>query len=90
MARYVIGCAGMFATGSGLRGSDDEDEALVLAGEISGGECWDTVERRGFGPGCQEEVDGARERLEARRRAQALAGPPQALSGHEASPGGAS
>ncbi len=63
-ARYLVGCAGMFASESQhLLSFTDEDEAVVACQTIAGGEVYDAVTRRWIGPTCQEEIDAAKARL---------------------------
>lgn len=66
MARYRVGCAGMFMMGMAYP-MDDEDEAIVAceSGPI-GCEVYDSVAKKWIGPTCQEEIDEARARIAQR------------------------
>lgn len=70
--RFMVGCAGQFALHQDGSGSlhlvtDDQDEAIAscATGPV-GCEVYDTVTRRWIGPMCQEEIDEAKARIEAR------------------------
>lgn len=61
-ARYRVGCAGMFMMGMDYP-MNDLDAALVSAQDPPGSFVYDVDTGECLGPFCQEEIDGARERL---------------------------
>ncbi len=69
MRRYIVGCAGQFVLGAGLREYDDLDTAIVDADENGppGAEVYDQIDRRWMAvPTCREDGDEARARIAAR------------------------
>jgi hypothetical protein len=65
MARYRVGCAGMFAQGADW-GTDDLDEAIAGCVSPPGCEVVDTQTGRSLGPESMAEIEEARVRLAAR------------------------
>jgi hypothetical protein len=67
--RYLVGCAGMFATGS-ARAMSDQDEAFAACDSPPGCEVLDTATGEWLGPTCREEIDEAKARVAERERAR--------------------
>jgi hypothetical protein len=64
--RYRVGCAGMFMLGMDP-GYADRDEAIIACESGPPGcEVYDAVADEWIGPTCQEEIDDAKARRDAR------------------------